>query len=45
MIPKNELMGRRTKAHYLNCHTRLGLGHSLMPLVLDGACAAKSVLN
>jgi hypothetical protein len=27
------LMLRGTKAHRLNCHTRLGIGHSLMPLV------------
>ena len=25
----------RTKAHCLNCHTRLGVGQSLMPLVSD----------
>src|SRR6202521_4607858 len=29
-----ECSRRGTKAHRLNCHTRLGIGHSLMPLVL-----------
>jgi hypothetical protein len=28
---------RGAKAHRLYCHTRLGIGHSLMPLVLVGA--------
>jgi hypothetical protein len=34
VLRRMECPHRRTKAHYLNCHTGLGIGHSLMPLVL-----------
>jgi hypothetical protein len=34
VLRRMECPYRRTKAHYLNCHTGLGVGHSLMPLVL-----------
>jgi hypothetical protein len=33
VLRRMECSRRGTKAHRLNYHTRLGIGHSLMPLV------------